>query len=354
MSAKLLFVTRRRESYWGAQPETPKALSSGLSNSVRFMVDMLNRRGVHAVVEEALDNNCLDRLISKHHPTHVILEAFWVVPGKLDQLKPLHPRVRWIVRNHSEMPFLANEGIALEWTLGYVRRGVEVMSNSPRAQGALKAVATAHGLPEALLTYGPNVYPASVPTARSHLRREARHVDIACFGAIRPLKNHLSQAVAAISFGDAIGKRVRFHVNASRVEGKAEPVLKNLRAVFDGSMHQLVEQPWLDHADFLSLMDRMEIAMQVSFTETFNIVTADAVARSVPVVVNDVPWIGSYAEASPTSIESMADKLLEIWDESEWQKNARLHRQRRDLLNYTHEAEEVWATRFPTRRRFAA
>src|SRR5215218_1141823 len=350
MASKILFVTRRRESYWGDQSGMPKALSSGLTNSVRFVVQMLNRFGIEAVSEEAVDNNCLDRLITAHRPTHVILEAFWCVPEKLDVLRGLHPRVRWIVRNHSEMAFLAYEGIALEWTLGYLQRGVEVMSNSPRARSALKALAVSHGLPETLLTYGPNVYPeCAVEAVQPHRARSANAVNIACFGAVRPLKNHLQQALAAISFGDAIGKKVRFHINASRVEGKGDPVLKNLRAMFAGSLHELVEVPWLDHADFLLLLDRIDISMQVSFTETFNIVTADAVARSVPVVVNDVPWVGGYAQANPTSLDNIIERLIEIWAESDWQANVRLHRQRSDLITYTQSANFAWLSRFQAR-----
>ena len=42
----------------------------------------------------------------------------------------------------------------------------------------------------------------------------------------------------------------------------------------------------MDHESFIELVKSMDMCLQVSFTETFNIVTADAVANSVPVVVS--------------------------------------------------------------------
>ena len=67
---------------------------------------------------QVVDNNDIDREIVKFQPTVVIIEAFWVVPDKFDILKILHPKVVLVVRNHSEIPFLANEGVAFEWLQG--------------------------------------------------------------------------------------------------------------------------------------------------------------------------------------------------------------------------------------------
>ena len=43
---RLLFVLRCRENYWGPSPYGHH--SSGLANSVRFIVDMLNNHGITA------------------------------------------------------------------------------------------------------------------------------------------------------------------------------------------------------------------------------------------------------------------------------------------------------------------
>lgn len=340
---RILFILKSRESAWGYSVG-----SSGLSNSVRFVVEMLRQRGVEACSVEVLDNNAIDAAVCEHRPTHVIVEAFWVVPEKFDVLKQLHPRVRWIVRNHSETPFVASEGIAFEWTVGYLRRGVEVMCNSPRARDDMRTLAGACGLPESLVTFGPNFYPcpAAAQIAPRPVDRSA--ADIACFGAIRPLKNHLGQAVAAIAFSDAAGIRLRFHINSTRVEGSGDPILKNLRAMFAAMPgHELVEHDWMAHEAFLDVIAGMDVSMQVAFSETFNIVTADAMAMSVPIVASpEVPWIGAYAQAQPTSTASIAGLLMTVWLETERARDVRLHRQRHDLVGYGQRSEDVWLGRF--------
>src|SRR6202041_1643999 len=76
----------------------------------------------------------------------------------------------------------------------------------------------------------PNYYPVTVG---NHIPKPSSDfIDIACFGAVRPLKNTMLQAVAALRFADRIGKKLRFHINSSRVECQGEPVLKSLRTLF--------------------------------------------------------------------------------------------------------------------------
>src|SRR5579859_1853438 len=151
---RLLFVMKRRCGYWGGHD-----LSSGLKNSVRFIVDMLVSLGIEAKAVEVVDNNGIDREVTAYQPTHVIIEALFVLPSKFDVLKPLHPQVKWIVRLHSEIPFLAGEGMAMEWILGYMARGVEVMCNAERTVCDLRVLATQQGISDRLVSYGPNFYP---------------------------------------------------------------------------------------------------------------------------------------------------------------------------------------------------
>ena len=110
---KILFILKRREDYNGII-HSHVGLSTGLFNSASFMNDMLNDAGVESKLVVVEDNNRIDSEVYKYKPTHVIIEALWVVPSKFAILADLHPTVKWIVRLHSELPFLANEGIALD------------------------------------------------------------------------------------------------------------------------------------------------------------------------------------------------------------------------------------------------
>lgn len=330
---RVLFILKFRESYWGDYslcdaaphdtPETKPGLSSGLLNSAKFVKDMLLANGVEAKLVQVIDNNSIDREVTLYKPTHVIIEALWVVPEKFDILTKLHPHVRWIVRNHSETSFVANEGIAVKWLLEYIgKKHVRIANNSIRAQKEFEFLAhssypnLSNSEVARKVVYLPNYYPLARHAHSTHKKLEyhgARRIfDIGCFGAIRPLKNQLAQAVAALEFADHMNFYLRFHINGTRIEGKGDPILKNLRELFFkvGQNAELVEHPWMPHEDFLQLIDQMDMGLQVSYSETFNIVGADFVARGVPLVgSSEIPWLPSLFCADPNSVIDMVRKM---------------------------------------------
>ena len=114
---KLLFICKQKHIY----SNTANApIASGLYNSAQFVVNMLNHNGVQAKLVHVVDNNCIDREVTLYNPTHVIIEALWVAPEKFKVLTKLHPKVKWVIRLHNEIPFLANEGIAMDWIYKYL------------------------------------------------------------------------------------------------------------------------------------------------------------------------------------------------------------------------------------------
>jgi glycosyltransferase involved in cell wall biosynthesis len=146
-------------------------------------------------------------------------------------------------------------------------------------------------------------------------------VNIGCFGAIRPLKNQLIQAFAAIRFANDEGKKLRFHINGSRVEGKAEPNIKNIRELFKSqTTHELVEHTWMDHDQFVEVIKEMDMTMQVSFSETYNIVAADAIAALVPVITSDeITFVPSAYHAKCTDTDDIVAKLKTVYNGDNYQ-----------------------------------
>lgn len=320
MTSKLLFILKHRDALYTDEHGTYSTggLSSGLLNSASFVVDMLHKSGIEANLVQVADNNCIDREVTKYKPTHVIIEAYWIVPEKFAVLTKLHPNIKWIIRNHSEIPFLATEGIAIDWTLEYLKHPtVYVSANSPRALSEMKTMAVAaYGEKFAdRVIYLPNYYTFSENTVKKE-HHDSDTIDIGCFGAIRPLKNQLIQAIAAIEFAKHQGKKLRFHINSTRIEGNGNNCLKNIIALFahTGETYQLVEHSWMPHDKFLQLCATMDIAMQVSFTETFNIVAADMVSMNVPIVVShDITWASRFSKADPTSSTDIVKKMHAAW-----------------------------------------
>jgi hypothetical protein len=343
---KVLFILKRKDNF-NAVVDSHIGVSTGLYNSASFVNKMLQDAGIESNMEIAIDNNCIDRLVTKHRPTHVIIEALWVVPSKFTVLNPLHKNVTWIIRLHSEMPFLAGEGMAMDWIAEYANfKNIIIGVNAPRMLSETKFYlqhknSWSDDEVDQRVIYMPNYYPTEFKT-KDYLVDDKDHIDIGCFGAVRPLKNHMLQAIASIKFAESLGKKLHFHINSGRIEMKGEPVLNNLRALFlhlNEQGHQLIGHGWTPRDEFLELCAEMDIGMQCSFSETFNIVGADFVSQGVPLLSSkEIPWSSDDYNADPTSSEDIYNKLRLIHENS--QRNVK---QNQDLLvKYVTNTEEVW------------
>ena len=289
-----LFILKKFYSYQGHCP-----ISNGLKKSALFVVEMLLHQGIRAKLVEAIDGNSIDRIVTEEKPASVVLEAIWVTPKKLAELQRLHPQIQWTVRVHSELPFLANEGMAIEWIRGYLALGVQVGFNSARTVDDFSILGDA--------VYLPNYYPLRKPRPG---KPWGGTFDVGCFGAIRPLKNQLIQAFAAIRFAEEKGVALTFHMNGTRLEQSGANNLKNIEALFRGTKHSLVLHPWMDHEEFLELVAQMDICLQVSLSESFNIVSADAASMGVPLVGSDaIIWLPRRAKAEVDSSHSIVQAM---------------------------------------------
>lgn len=349
MKNKVLFILKRREDY-NPEKHNPKGLSTGLYNSAMFMVDMLHSSNVDTCIEVAIDNNCIDRLVTKHRPTHVIIEALWVVPEKFYVLSKLHPNVKWIVRLHSETPFIAGEGIAIDWVGDYLDLpNVVVAVNAPRILTEVKEFAMSKrfwhkSALDKKIIYLPNFYPNDYKIKDHQLNKY--WIDVACFGAVRPLKNHLLQALAALKFANIIGKQLRFHINGGRIESKGDAVMSNLRAMFEhlsDSGHQLIIHEWAPREKFLDICASMDIGLQCSLSETFNIVSADLISQGVPVVGSkEIPWACRLFNADPTNSDNIAEMMCRAYDYPRFN----VYKNQRNLDKYTSVTKSLWLEYF--------
>ena len=77
---KILFILKKREDTDATGNK--KLIQTGLYNSSMYLNEILKTMNIESVVDIAIDNNCIDRIVTKHKPTHVIIEALWVVPTK--------------------------------------------------------------------------------------------------------------------------------------------------------------------------------------------------------------------------------------------------------------------------------
>lgn len=347
---KVLFILKRREDF-NATMHSHIGMQTGLYNSASFVSAMLNDLGIKSKMAVVVDNNGIDREVYNYKPTHVIIEAVWVTPSKFTILQKLHPAVKWVIRVHSEMPFLAGESRAIDWLGDYSDfKNIILAINAPRMFKEITFYLkhrnkwTTEQTAEHVI-YLPNYYPQQYKSKK--LDRNKDTIDIGCFGAIRPLKNHLVQAFAAIEFAEQLGKKLRFHVNAGRIEMQGGPVISNLKSLFQQIHrhgHELINHLWRPREEFLELCAKMDIGLQVSFSETFNIVGADIISQGIPLVGTavEIPWaVGPFC-ADPTDGQDIIKKLHLAYTSPEI--NAQVHQW--SLTNYTSGTAEIWAKYF--------
>lgn len=334
----VLFICKQR--FLSGGEIVPYGLSSGLFNSANFVAEMLNNNGVTAKVVDVVDGNSIDRELFINKPKYAIIEAIWVTKDKIDELIRLHPGTRFIVRVHSEIPFLAVEGTSIEWLFKYFEHNfIEVAFNSKETAKDFERV----GVDKDKISYLPNYYPVSLN--RRSREFEGNIVNVGCFGAIRQLKNQLLQAFAAIAFADKNNYRLNFHINTERIESGGNPVLKNLRSLFLANpRHKLIEHPWLKHDEFIDLVKTMDIGLQVSFTETFNIVAADFVNCNIPFIgSSEIPFLSPLFTVKTTDAKELAKKMeivLRVRHFNPHYLNKAL------LIKEAEKSENIWLERF--------
>lgn len=285
---KVLFIIKQRYAYG------QKTKAYGLYNSCDFVARKLSELGIETKVVQVVDNNSIDKEVHEFKPTDCFIEAIWVVPEKFKILAKLHPSVNWHIRLHSKTEFIAVEGNAFNWMNEYMdlrQEGIKIFlsANNYEFYKNLKTI-----YPNTDVSYTPNLYyppedlyPSDVvPDVRTN--PDEFHIGI--FGALRPMKNHLQQCVWSIEYGKKTEQQIAVHINVSEHESYASSngvsnVLNNIRSLFKSQENaRLVEHPWYRHSDFLYVVKQMDLGMQVSFSETFNITAADFIHMGVPLV----------------------------------------------------------------------
>lgn len=342
---KLLFICKDRHNYdYGNFTDHGKDKgygSYGLINSCKLIKECLETLypgKIECNVVTVVDNNKIDREVYLYKPTHVFIEALWVVPKKFYELIPRYPGVEWSVRIHSKTPFLSNEGVAFDWINDYLKI-CKQYPNFHIAANDLEFTEDMEGTYNQDFLYLPNLYWGDWKFRLPKKTNDKGHIDVGCFGAIRPMKNQLQQAIAAVMLANELKKKLKFHMNG-RAEQKGEQVLRNIQALMDGSGHELVLHGWHPHKDFLKLVKTMDVGLQVSFSESFNIVAADFIIQDVPIVVSeDIRWASHLYMAETTSAENIKEHMASAL---RWRSVNLQYLNKLGLKNYNKGAIEAW------------
>lgn len=305
---KILFLCRKNNTNYGR--------TYGLDNSAKFVSNCLDAmRGIKSEIVVVNDSNDIDREVTKRNPKIVILEALWVTHDKMKELLslPRHSQRVWVIRIHSRWSFLAQEGMAMTWLNGYRFIDFKHFYIAPNTGEMVEDLSSVLKLNS---VYLPNIYcPPKYP--KCSVKKTKTEINIGCFGAVRPFKNVFTQAISAVRFADEHGFSLNFHINGYRIEQWGEQNFKNIVALFEGQeRHYLLKHPWNSHEEFNKLVKQMDMGMQVSFSETFNIVAADFCFNKVPIVVSEeMAWLPQeFKVYNPNSVKETVKTMNTLWD----------------------------------------
>lgn len=324
--------------------------ATGMWTSTQMVLNELTAHGISGAMELVVDGNGIDAICTNYNPEMVFIEGLWVTPDKLSELIqiPAHAARTWVVRIHSDLPFLASEGVAFSWFKGYLTLGVKIAPNSRRLYRELKVWMQALGYTnesiQENLIFLPNCYPTDFPQIHtSDFNFDQKDtIDIGCFGAIRIMKNTLMQANNAIEFAAKIGKRLRWHFNENIGSGGHGPYA-NMVAMLEGLPNvEIVPHTWEDRETFLESLKSIDLLLQTSLSETMNIVAADATYVGRPIIVSDeISWaFPLYGD--PTNGEVTVSTMSTVYSKPAFFVQAN----REGLRAYAQTALVIWVRLF--------
>ena len=114
-------------------------------------------------------------------------------------------------------------------------------------------------------------------------------------------------SAAALEISRQLKTDTELWLSAGRTEGGGDTILHAAHAMLDKLPNiRIVENGWQSWPAFRQSVAHMHLLLQPSYTESFNMVTADGAAEGVPSVVSDaIDWAPRYWMAQ-------ADDVLDI------------------------------------------
>lgn len=270
----------------------------GLGVAAINTAKVLRHAGYQAEVWPILNAADLRAKLDAAFVGHVIVSAPWIATPELQALSAAFPETQFAVNCHSNVGFLQADrnGVRLVREAMELEMGTANFHLSANSRRFRDWIREAFGAPCAYL---PNLYwlTGQEPSLRPPFDGAVARIGV--FGATRPLKNLMSAAGAALEISRDLHVPLELWLSAGRSEGGGESVLAALQEMLNGLPNvRLMMNGWQPWPKFRKLVGHMHLLMQASYSESFNMVTADGVAEGVPSVVSSaIDWAPDYWKA---------------------------------------------------------
>jgi hypothetical protein len=269
--------------------------------------------------------------------THVVVSAPWIATMDLAALSAEFPETQFCVNCHSNLGFLQADPNAMR----LVREGSDLERQTWNFRVAANNERLANWMVQAYSvpsTWLPNLYHLDEPCKMARAPFRGGTLRIGAFGATRPLKNFMTAAGAAVQIAAATRSDVELWMSSGRNEGGGT-LMDAIRQMIQGLQHvKLIESGWQTWPQFRQTVRSMHLLLQPSYTETFNVVTADGIAEGVPSVVSEaIEWAPSEWKARVDDVDHVAQTGIRLLrDKSAARKGLRA------LENYNKRGFRAW------------
>lgn len=280
----------------------------GLGVAAINTAKVLRKNGIAAEVWPIVSAADLrQRLAAAEDVTHVVVSAPWIPSVDLQQLTNTYPDVQFAVNCHSNVGFLQADanGVKLVREALEIETGTFNFHFAGNSRRFCRWITDAYAAP---CSYLPNLYFLDGVSRGCRPIFHGGTLRIGAFGATRPLKNFMSAGGAALEISRQLKADLELWVSAGRTEGGGDTILRAARAMLGGlATVKLIENGWQSWPKFRQTVGNMHLLLQPSYTESFNMVTADGIAEGVPSVVSSaIDWAPSHWKADVDDVFDIA------------------------------------------------
>ncbi len=279
---------------------------------------VLEQNGYHVSVFPVRHNidlvDEIDRynLNHKERLTHVVISAPWLSLHDMRNLLTEFSDIQFVVLSHSNVGFLQADPCGMELLRKYHElseefSNIRVGGNSEKF---VRWMRRAYGEGFVLL---PNLYPLGPQIEKDW--KGVGPIKIGAFGAIRPEKNFMTAAAAAVALASELGIEVELHMSEGG-EGERSLTAPAIDQMCEGKI-TVIRHPWMYWDDFVKLVGQMDVMIQVSYTESFNMITADGISVGVPSAVSPaIYWAPPSWKADPDDANEVLTVMKRLLTDS--------------------------------------
>ena len=270
----------------------------GLGVAALNVAKILMRHGIKATVLPIVNVTALDAFLAKDSSvTHVEIAAPWIPNTAIQALTFKYHNVKFAVNCHSNVGFLQADTNGVKLMREYLDTELGAL-NFNVAGNSMKFVRWVRSAYQAPCVYLPNMYYLDYSVNPNKPVYGGGVLRIGAFGATRPQKNLMSAAGAALELHEELKVDTEFWISGGRRDG-GNTIVNSVTAMCQGIPgFALKELNWATWPQFRDNIRKMHLLIQGSYTESFNMVTADGVAEGVPSVVSDaIDWAPNYWKA---------------------------------------------------------